>query len=105
MPSRPIIPRWPSWPRLPADLPLVVDVQLDRPAILTPFTARANTLIASFGASDAALFDVLTGRVEPRGRLPYELPRSMAAVEAQRPGAPADSADPLFPLGYRWRAD
>jgi len=86
---------------LPADLPLIVEVQLDRPAILTPFKARARALIGSFGAGDAALLDVLSGRVRPRGQLPFELPSSMAAVEAQRPGAAADSADPLYPLGYR----
>lgn len=90
---------------LPDGLPVIVDVQLDRPAILTPLKERASVLLASFGASDAALLDVLTGAVTPRGRLPFELPRSMAAVEAQRPGAPADSADPLYPLGYRLQAD
>ncbi len=90
---------------LPEDLPATVDVQLDRPAIVTPLKDRASTLLASFGASDAALLDVLTGKASPRGRLPFELPRSMAAVEAQRPGAPADSADPLYPLGYRLQAD
>ncbi|WP_191229043.1 glycoside hydrolase family 3 protein [Aurantiacibacter xanthus] len=89
---------------LPEGLPLVADVQLDRPAILTPFRPRANVLLASFGASDAALLDVLTGAVTPRGKLPFELPVSMQAVEAQRPGAPADSAAPLYALGYRWQA-
>jgi len=86
---------------LPLDLPVAVDVQLDRPAILTPLKDHANVLLASFGSSDAALLDVLMGKATARGRLPYELPSSMAAVEAQRPGAPADSADPLYPLGYR----
>lgn len=86
---------------LPAGLPLMADVQLDRPAILTPFRPRAQVLLASFGASDAALFDVLSGRVIPRGQLPFELPSSMDAVAAQRPGAPADSQAPLYPLGYR----
>ena len=86
---------------LPANLPLFADVQLDRPAIIAPLKARASVLLASFGAGDAALLDVVTGRVQPRGYLPFELPRSMAAVEAQRPGTPADSEDPLYPLGYR----
>lgn len=86
---------------LPDDLPVVADVQLDRPAILTPIRDRADVLLASFGASDAALMQVLTGLTAPSGRLPFELPRSMAAVEAQRPGTPADSVDPLYPLGYR----
>ena len=90
---------------LPQGLPATIDVQLDRPAIVTPLKDRASVLLASFGASDAALLDVLTGKASPRGRLPFELPSSMAAVEAQRPGAPADSADPLYPLGYRWQAD
>ncbi|HSG54934.1 MAG TPA: glycoside hydrolase family 3 N-terminal domain-containing protein [Paracoccaceae bacterium] len=85
---------------LPAGMLLVADVQIDRPAILTPIRDRAQVLLASFGASDDALFDVLTGKVEPRGRLPFELPSSMLAVEAQRPGRPADSANPLYPLGF-----
>ncbi len=85
---------------LPQSLPLLADVQLDRPAIVTPVKNRAQVLLASFGAGDAALLAVLTGAVAPRGRLPFELPSSMAAVEAQRPGMPADSKDPLYPLGF-----
>ncbi len=34
-----------------------------------------------------------------RGRLPFELPRSMAAVAAQDPAAPDDSEDPLYQRG------
>lgn len=90
---------------LPQGLPLAADVQLDRAAILTPFKGRANILLGSFGASDAALMDVLDGAVVPRGVLPFELPRSMEAVEAQRPGKAADSKDPLYPLGYRLEQD
>ena len=55
-------------------------------------------------ASDAALMDVLEGAVVPRGYLPFELPSSMEAVEAQRPGAAADSENPLYALGYRFEA-
>lgn len=88
--------------RLPDGLPLVVDVRLDRPAILGPFKARANVLLASFGASDAALLSGVTGKVEPEGRLPFELPSSMEAVERQKPGTPADSTAPLYRLGYRF---
>ena len=45
---------------------------------------------------------MLDGGVVPRGKLPFELPVSMEAVEAQRPGKPADSAAPLYALGYRY---
>ncbi len=85
-----------------AKVPTIVVVYLDRPAILTPLVPLAKTLIGEFGASDDALFDALTGRVVPVGRLPVELPRSMDAVRAQRPDVPHDSPSPLYPIGYRW---
>ncbi|MEH0196427.1 glycoside hydrolase family 3 N-terminal domain-containing protein [Caulobacter sp. CCNWLY153] len=78
----------------------IVSAYLDRPAILTPIRARANVLIADFGASDEALLDMLTGDAPFQGRLPFELPSSEAAVEAQLPDVPADSADPLYRTGF-----
>jgi beta-glucosidase len=85
-----------------AKVPTIVIVYLDRPAILTPLVPLVRTLIAEFGASDDALFDVIAGRVRPVGRLPFELPRSMDAVRAQKSDVPHDSPSPLFPIGYRW---
>lgn len=78
----------------------VVAVNLDRPAILTNIRDKADVLIATFGASDAAVVDVATGQAKGEGRLPFELPSSMAAVEAQDPARPDDSAAPLYPRGY-----
>lgn len=43
--------------------------------------------------------DVLAGKAEPKGALPFDLPRSMAAVVANRPDVPFDTADPLFRFG------
>lgn len=37
----------------------------------------AKALIGDFGISEGALFDALTGRVKPVGRLSFELPSSM----------------------------
>lgn len=86
-----------------ARIPTIVVVYLDRPAILSALLPFAQTLIADFGASDAAVMDALTGRVQPVGRLPFELPRSMDAVRAQKGDVPHDSPSPLYPVGYRWR--
>src|SRR4051794_6257909 len=85
--------------KLAAQVPVVLDVALDRPAILTPLGSVVPGLSASFGASDAALLDALTGRIPPRGRLPFELPRSMDAVRASRPDVPSDTENPLYPYG------
>ena len=86
-----------------AKVPTIVVVYLDRPAILTPLVPLAKTLIAEFGVGDGALFDALTGKVTPVGRLPFELPRSMEAVKQQHPDVPHDSESPLYTIGYRWR--
>ncbi len=81
-----------------AGIPVIVAIYLDRPAILTNVAPAAAAILANFGATDAALFDALTGRIAPAGKLPFELPRSMDAVRKQRPGAPHDSGDPLYPI-------
>ncbi|MFD8218858.1 hypothetical protein ACFV2U_35455 [Streptomyces sp. NPDC059697] len=61
---------------------------------------RAAALVADYGASDTALLDVAFGRARTQGRLPFELPRSMAAVEASRPDVPDDTEDPVFSYGH-----
>ncbi|MXO59470.1 glycoside hydrolase family 3 protein [Altererythrobacter salegens] len=81
------------------NVPTVLALFLDRPAVLTSVEPLTDVILANFGASDAAVLDVLTGKVNAKGRLPFELPRSMAAVEAQDPAAPDDSKDPLYPRG------
>ena len=83
-----------------AVVPTVVDVFLDRPAILAPIAATGATITANWGASAQALLDVLTGAAQARGRLPFDVPRSMAAVEASRPDVPFDTADPLYRFGH-----
>jgi beta-glucosidase len=84
-------------------VPSIVDVYLDRPAILTDFAAHAATLLVTFGVDDEPLLDVLTGRHAPRGRLPFDLPRSMGVVEAGQPDAPFDDPHPLFRYGHGLR--
>ncbi|MET0735736.1 MAG: glycoside hydrolase family 3 N-terminal domain-containing protein [Microbacterium sp.] len=83
-----------------ASVPTVVDVLLDRPAILEPITDAAAAVTGNWGVSAPALLDVLSGAAEPKGRLPFDLPRSMAAVEASRPDVPFDTEDPLFRFGH-----
>lgn len=83
-----------------AAVPTVVDVLADRPPILTPIAEVASAVTVNWGASGAALLDVLSGTVAARGKLPFDLPRSMAAVEASRPDVPFDTADPLFRFGH-----
>ena len=92
-----------AFERISAIVPTVATIYLDRPAILTGVRARAKAILGNFGVSDEALVDVLSGRAKPEGRLPFELPSSMAAVRAQRSDLPHDSAKPLYRFGYGLR--
>ncbi len=83
-----------------AAVPTVLDVYLDRPAILTPFADDVAALIANFGVSDTALLRTLFGVRLAQGTLPFDLPRSMAAVEGSRSDVPFDTKDPLFHCGH-----
>ncbi|SDT80280.1 glycoside hydrolase family 3 protein [Actinoplanes derwentensis] len=86
-------------------VPTVIDIYLDRPAILTELAGSAAAVLANFGACEEAVVRTLFGEEEPRGMLPFDLPSSMTAVEASRPDAPFDTADPLFPFGHGLRYD
>ncbi|WP_234381837.1 glycoside hydrolase family 3 protein [Streptomyces sp. XY332] len=83
-----------------AAVPTLVCINLERAAVIPEIAERAAALIADYGAEDAALLDVAFGRAVPEGRLPFELPRSMAAVEASRPDVPNDTLDPVFEHGH-----
>jgi beta-glucosidase len=81
-------------------VPTIVVVHLERPVVLPEIARRAAALVGSFGASDRAVLDVLFGRDQPRGKLPFDLPSSMDAVLAQRPDVPFDTPDPLYTFGH-----
>lgn len=85
---------------LQSRVPTIVDVYLDRPAILEPLVSVASAVTANWGSHASALLDVLTGRAPSTGKLPFDLPRSVAAVAASRPDVPFDTADPLFRFGH-----
>ncbi|MGV1801187.1 glycoside hydrolase family 3 protein [Agrobacterium vitis] len=80
--------------------PIIATVFLSRPSILTNLKDQTKALIGNFGASDEALFNVIEGKQKARGKLPFELPSSMQAVEAQAPSTPHDSKKPLYKIGY-----
>lgn len=83
-----------------AKVPTVVAIHLDRPAVIPEIAEACAGLIGSFGAEDAAVLDVIFDHWNPTGKLPFELPRSMEAVKAQKTDVPYDSGDPLFPFGF-----
>jgi beta-glucosidase len=68
--------------------------------VIPEIDAAAKGLLGEYGASDEAVLDVIFGRANPRGKLPFELPSSMDAVRNQRADVPYDSECPLYPFGF-----
>jgi beta-glucosidase len=85
--------------RLSHKTKVAVALFADRPAVLGPVNDMASAILVNFGVSDSALLDVVTGKAIARGRLPFELPSSMAAVLAQDPAVPDDTRKPLYRAG------
>ncbi len=81
-------------------VPTIVVLYLDRPAVIPEINAAAKGLFGEYGASDEAVLDVIFGKADPQGRLPFELPSSMDAVRNQKPDVPYDSEQPLYPFGF-----
>lgn len=88
-----------------AKLPTVVDITMNRPAAVPEVADAAAALFASYGSSPDAFLDVVFGidGWGPEGKLPYDLPRSMEAVEASSEDLPFDTEDPLFKFGHGLR--
>jgi len=80
-------------------VPTIIVLFLDRPAIVSELADAAAALLVEFGAQDDAVVDVLLGEAQPRGRLPFDLPSSMKAVIESRSDVPFDTAEPRFRFG------
>jgi beta-glucosidase len=83
-------------------VPTVIDIYLERPAVLGRLT-EAKAVIANYGIGARSLVEVLFGDGAPEGNLPFDLPRSMAAIAASRTDVPFDTEDPVFRFGHGLR--
>ena len=55
-------------------------------------------VLATFGTTPEALLDVLTGKFNPSGKMPFTTPISEAAVQSQQEDVPGYDEGPAYPL-------
>ena len=75
---------------LMGDKPVIMVIHMDRPFVPAEVEPYADAILLSFGVSNNALLDVISGRFEPRGLLPCQLPADMRTVEEQFEDTPHD---------------
>ena len=80
-----------------AKVPTIVDIYLDRPAVIPEIAEQSAALLADFGACDSAILDAIFGGFRPSATLPFELPSSMDAVQHRRSDVPRTRTTPSSP--------
>lgn len=84
---------------------VVISIYFRNPYVLDDASGvkSAGALLATFGVSDKAQLDIISGRAKPQGRLPFALPKTTQAVLDQHSDAPgyAETKDgALYPYGF-----
>ena len=80
--------------------PLIVIVDLNRPAILDSINQMSSALVGTFGVDESVIFETLFGESKPTGKLPFEIPSSMKEVNEQLEDVPDDTLNPTFKFGF-----
>ncbi len=70
--------------------PVVVIVNVSNPMIFAEFETKADAILISFGIQDQALMEIISGKSEPSGLLPMQMPANMKTVEEQFEDVPRD---------------
>ncbi|MEK7253135.1 MAG: glycoside hydrolase family 3 C-terminal domain-containing protein, partial [Bacteroidota bacterium] len=70
--------------------PVIVSVAVDNPLVFSEFEKQSDAILVNFRVQDQAVLDIITGKVEPSGLLPFQMPTSMSEVERQAEDAPHD---------------
>lgn len=70
--------------------PVIVAVLAERPFIPAEIEPYSSAMLLSFGVSNQAILDIISGAAEPYGLLPAQLPANMHTVEVQYEDTPFD---------------
>ena len=93
------------------NIPVITVVHALSPMIFSEIEPLTDAILVGYGVSDAACFDIVTGKFEPNGLLPMQQPKDMVTVEEQKEDVPRDMVaytDSVgntydFAFGLNWR--
>lgn len=88
------------------DKPVIVVVNINRPMVFNEFENQVEGIIGRFGIGEQAILDIISGKFEPSGLLPLQMPANMSTVEKQKEDVPfdmechQDSEGNVYNFGY-----
>ena len=70
--------------------PVLVSITITNPMVFGEFEKEVDAIIGEFGVQVDAQLDIISGKVEPSGLLPMQMPLNMSVVEKQFEDKPHD---------------
>ena len=71
-------------------LPTILFINFSRPWVIQEINpGKAQTLLATFGTTLPSILDVVTGKFNPSGKLPFGIPSSQEAVDNNKEDVPS----------------
>ncbi|MHA8084125.1 glycoside hydrolase family 3 N-terminal domain-containing protein [Aquirufa antheringensis] len=84
--------------------PTIIAINYTNPWVIEEIDkGKASSIIATFGTTQEALLDIVTGAYKPTGKMPFTTPVNQAAVEANKSDVPGYMEGPgygLFAFGH-----
>ncbi len=86
--------------------PVIISVAMTNPMVFGEFEKEVDAIVGEFGVQVEAQLDIISGKVEPSGLLPMQMPLNMSVVEKQMEDVPhdmqsyKDSQGHLYNFGY-----
>lgn len=84
------------------DKPVVLVVTVSNPMVFAPVEPLVDAILLDFGVQTSAILDIVTGRHEPTGVMPMQMPMDMRAVEEQKEDVPMDMMPYIDTDGYAY---
>jgi len=70
--------------------PVIAVIDVSNPMVFNEFEKHMDGIIVRFGGSVQSVMDIVSGKYEPSGLLPVQMPANMSTVEKQQEDVPYD---------------
>jgi beta-glucosidase len=86
--------------------PVIVSIAISNPMVFGEFEKEVDAIVGEFGVQIDAQLDIISGKTEPSGLLPLQMPLNMSVVEKQMEDVPhdmtpyKDAAGHVYDFGY-----
>jgi beta-glucosidase len=88
--------------RMMGGKPVVAVIDLSNPMVFHEFEPSVDAILLRFGSSMQSVLEILSGKYEPSGLLPVQMPADMAEVERQCEDVPRDMNPHVDTEGHRY---